>query len=181
MKQPKQKKCKNCKQPFTPIRLTLEKYCKESECVRVWVAEEKDKQWKKTKSEKKAQLLTVQDWIKITQTTFNKYIRLNDLSLGNPCMSCRKPLVGKFDAGHFYNANNHWNLRFDERNVHSQCVACNQHKHGNLLEYRKQLEFYYGERFLIELEKDARITRKFTVAELMEINELYKAKIKNLK
>ncbi len=181
------KTCPSCSVPFEPrkhFNSTIKsKYC--DLCTKTRQAlknlERIKKEDKRRLNNKKKQLLTVQDWIKITQATFNKYIRLNDLSLGNPCISCRNPLVGKFDAGHFYNANNHWNLRFDERNVHSQCVSCNQHKHGNLLEYRKQLEFYYGERFLIELEKDARITRKFTVAELMEINELYKAKIKNLK
>lgn len=179
MKQPKQKKCKNCKQLFTPIRSTLEKYCKESECVRVWVAEEKDKQWKKMKAEKKAQLLTVQDWIKITQATFNKYIRLRDKDKG--CISCGVPLVGKYDAGHFYSAGGHYAVRFNPDNVHGQCVACNQHKHGNLLAYRKGLIERIGQTAYAWLEDYATDTRKFTVAELMEINELYKAKIKNLK
>ena len=179
MKQPKQKKCKNCKQPFIPIRSTLEKYCKESECVRVWVAEEKDKQWKKTKAEKKAELLTVQDWIKITQATFNKYIRLRDKDKG--CISCGVPLVGKYDAGHFYSAGGHYAVRFNPDNVHGQCVACNQHKHGNLLAYRKGLIERIGQTAYAWLEDYATDTRKFTVSELMEINELYKAKIKNLK
>ena len=170
MRQPKQKKCKNCKQLFTPIRSTLEKYCKESECVRVWVAEEKDKQWKKTKAEKKAQLLTVQDWIKITQATFNKYIRLRDKDKG--CISCGVPLVGKYDAGHFYSAGGHYTVRFNPDNVHGQCVACNQHKHGNLLAYRKGLINRIGEESYRILELYSTETRKFTVAELIEINSL---------
>ena len=173
------KKCKNCKQPFTPIRSTLEKYCKESECVRVWVAEEKDKQWKKTKAEKKAELLTVQDWIKITQATFNKFIRLRDKEY--TCISCGGELGTKFDAGHYMNANNHWNVRFNELNVNGQCVACNQHKHGNLIEYRRRLVRLIGVENVEWLEEHAKETRKFTIAELQEINEIYKAKIKNLK
>ena len=174
------KRCKNCKEPFAPIRTTLEKYCSKSECMQVFISEAKEKAWKKTKAVKKEELMTVQDYVKIAQQVFNKYIRLNDLSLGNPCFSCRKPLVGKFDAGHFHNANNHWNVRFDERYVHSQCVHCNQHLHGNLLEYRNQLEFYYGISWLNELEQDAKKTRKFTIEELKEIIETYKQKIKEL-
>jgi hypothetical protein len=173
-------KCKNCKEKFEPIKF-LQKYCLKDECVRVWVESEKTKAWKKTKAKMKNDLETIQELIKATQIIFNKYIRLNDKLLGNPCFSCRKPLGDKYDAGHFFNANNHWNVRFDERNVHSQCVHCNQHLHGNLLEYRKQLEFYYGITWLNELEQDAKKTRKFTKDELKEIINIYKNKIKEFK
>jgi hypothetical protein len=176
MKQQKQKKCKNCKQPFTPIRSTLEKYCKESECVRVWVSIEKEKAWKKTKAEKKAELMTVQDYIKIAQVTFNKYIRLRDKDY--TCISCGKELGAKFDAGHYLNANNHWNVRFNELNVNGQCVYCNQHLHGNLIEYRKRLIKLIGVESVEWLEEHAKKTRKFTIEELKEIIETYKQKIK---
>lgn len=169
------KKCKNCKQPFTPIRSTLEKYCKESECVKVWVAEEKDKQWKKTKQEKKAELLTVQDWVKITQATFNKYIRLRDED--NVCISCQNPPKKK-NAGHFFNANNHWSVRFDEDNCHLQCEHCNTFLSGNLIEYQGNLIKKIGQEKYDALVERARKTRKFTIQELQEINEIYKQKIK---
>jgi len=172
-------RCRNCKEKFEPIRFN-QKFCLKEDCVRVWVASEKDKQWKKTKAKAKLDLMTIQDYIKLAQQVFNKYIRLNEIKLGNPCFSCRKPLTSKFDAGHFMNANNHWNVRFDERNVHAQCVYCNQHLHGNLLEYRKQLEFYYGSAWVAQLESDARKTRKFTKDELKEIIEIYKKKIKEI-
>ena len=176
----KEKKCKNCKELFKPYT-SLQKYCTKEICLKVFIEQEKAKKWAKTKSKMKAELMTLQDWIKIAQTNFNTYIRERDKQLNNPCISCRKPLVAKYDAGHFFNANNHWNVRFDERNVHSQCVHCNRNLHGNLLEYRKQLEFYYGITWLIELEKDAKKTRKFTIEEVKEINETYKRKIKELK
>ena len=178
MKQPKPKKCKNCKQTFKPFR-PLQATCS-LECAIELNNKKKAKEWKVEKAKRKRELMTLQDWIKIAQATFNKYIRLRDKSLNNPCMSCRRPLGDKYDAGHFFNANNHWNLRFDERNVHSQCVHCNRHLHGNLLEYRKQLEFYFGISFLNDLENDAHVTRKFTIEEVQEINELYKKKIKEL-
>lgn len=172
------KKCKNCKQPFTPIRSTLEKYCKESECVKVWVKTEKQKQWKKTKAEKKAELMTVQDYVKIAQQVFNKYIRLRDKDKG--CISCGKPLIGKYDAGHFYNANNHYAVRFHPDNVHGQCVKCNQHDHGALIKYREGLIKRIGYDGFGWLESFANETRKFTIEELKEIISTYKEKIKNI-
>jgi hypothetical protein len=172
------KKCKNCKEPFTPIRSTLERYCQKDECLRVFVAEAKEKAWKKKKAVKKEELMTIQDYVKIAQQVFNKYIRLRDKDKG--CISCGKPLVGKFDAGHFYNANNHWYIRFHPDNVHGQCVLCNQHKHGNLLEYRKGLIERIGFEQYKSLEAYAEVSRKYEKHELKEIISTYKQKIKNL-
>jgi hypothetical protein len=53
------KKCKNCKEPFTPVNFN-QKYCLEKECVQVWVKSEQDKQWVKKKKEMKEKLQTVQ-------------------------------------------------------------------------------------------------------------------------
>lgn len=174
------KKCKHCKEPFTPMRSSLEKYCLKPECVRVWVAAEKEKTWKKTKAKKKEELMTVQDYIKIAQQVFNKYIRLRDKDKG--CISCGKPLIGKYDAGHLYPAGTHWSVRFDEFNVHGQCVECNQWKHGNQLEYYKGIEKRYinSQRILTELAWKATETRKYTIDELKEIIATYKKKIKDL-
>ena len=171
------KKCKNCKEPFTPIRSTLEKYCLKPECVRIWVAIEKEKSWKKTKAKKKEELMTLSDYIKLAQQVFNKYIRLRDN--GNNCISCCNPCK-KPNAGHFWNANNHWSVRFDEDNVHLQCEYCNSFLSGNLLPYRANLISKIGFDRYDELEAKARETRKYTIEELKEIIAIYKEKIKSL-
>ena len=171
------KKCKNCKEPFQPYN-SLQKYCSKSECVRVWVDSEKEKQWKKAKAKKKAELMTVQDYIKLAQQVFNKYIRLRDKDKG--CISCGKPLKGKFDAGHYFNASNHWAVRFDEDNVHGQCVECNRHKHGNLINYQEGLKVRIGLFNYAMLLDWSNETRKFSVEELKEIISLYKNKIKEI-
>jgi hypothetical protein len=146
------------------------------ECVRVWVESEKTKQWKKTKAKMKNDLLTIQDYIKLAQQTFNKYINLRDKKL--PCISCGKPITGRVNASHYFNANNHWNVRFNEFNVHSSCITCNQYLSGNLIEYRKGLINKIGEEQLTLLELEANKTRKFTIEELKEIINTYKKKIK---
>lgn len=167
-------RCKNCKEKFEP-KTFLQKYCTNEECIRVFVEEAKSKAWKKTKSKMKTDLMTLQDYIKLAQITFNKYIRLRDK--GNVCISCQKP-PKKLNSGHFYNANNHWNVRFDERNVHLQCEHCNTFLSGNLIEYRSNLINKIGLEQLTLLEAEANKTRKFTIEELKEIINTYKQKIK---
>lgn len=170
------KKCKNCREPFTPIRSTLEKFCQKDECLRVFVAEAKEKEWKKRKAKKKEELMTAQDYVKIAQQVFNKYIRLRDKDRG--CISCGKTLKGKFDAGHYFNANNHWAVRFDEDNVHGQCVECNRWKHGNLLNYKDGLIERIGHERINALSIYLKQTRKYSIEELKEIISTYKQKIK---
>jgi len=72
---------------------------------------------------------------------FNTYIRNRDV-FGKyfRCISCNKiKSLAHINAGHFYSAGQYPTVRFDERNVHAQCVQCNLHLHGNLVEYRKNL------------------------------------------
>ena len=122
-------------------------------------------------------LETIQDYVRMCQIIFNKYIRLRDK--GQVCISCqKKPL--KENAGHFFNANNHWNVRFDERNVHLQCEHCNTYLSGNLLEYRTNLINKIGNSEFLILEAEAMKTRKFTKEELKEIMAIYKKSAKNL-
>ena len=172
------KRCKNCNNSFEPLKFN-QKYCLNNECVNVWIESEKAKQWAKRKKALKTDLETIQELIKKAQTTFNTYIRTRDAGLN--CISCDKKLTGKFDAGHYFNANNHWAVRFNEKNVHGQCVNCNQHKHGNLLNYQIGIQQRIGADELIELHAIAHNTRKFTREELRDLISIYKEKTKALK
>ena len=170
----KKRKCKYCKQPFEPS-VFLQKNCFEPDCVTLWIQETKEKNWKKRKEKLKVELMTLSDYIKLAQQVINKYIRLRDK--GQNCISCgKKPL--KENAGHYFNANNHWNVRFNELNVHLQCEHCNTFLSGNLIEYRKGLINKIGIEQLTLLELEANKTRKFTIEELKEIINTYKKKIK---
>ena len=170
-------RCRNCKEKFEPIKFN-QKFCLESECVRVWVESEKAKQWKKTKQKAKQDLMTLSDYLKLAQQVFNKWINLRDNGL--PCISCDKPITGRVNASHFWNANNHYNVRFNEDNVHSSCITCNQFLSGNLLEYRTRLILKIGEQRFNILETESKETRKFTIDELKEIIAIYKKKIKEI-
>jgi hypothetical protein len=161
---------------FTPYT-TLQKNCFDPNCVTEWIQETKQKEWTKKKAKLKAELMTVQDYIKIAQQVFNKFIRLRDA--GQNCISCnKKPL--KENAGHFYNANNHWNVRFNELNVNLQCEYCNTYLHGALIQYREGLINKIGITDYSILEAESKKTRKFSIDELKELITVYKAKIKNI-
>jgi len=76
-----------------------------------------------------------------TQATkvFNKWIRERDKD--KPCVSCG----GKVEqAGHFYSGGHYSHLKFDEDNVHGQCIRCNYYLSGNLNKYRIELEKRIG-------------------------------------
>ena len=167
-------RCKNCKNKFEPVRFN-QKYCLNKMCVDAWVQEATIKNWQKKKKKMKEELKTVQELIKATQIIFNKYIRLRDKN--ELCISC-KQVPKKINAGHFWNANNHWNVRFDEDNVHVQCEKCNSYLSGNLIEYRTNLLMKIGAERFSQLEAKARAIRKFTKDELKEIIKEYKQKIK---
>lgn len=176
----KQKKCRYCETLFYPIRTTA--IVCSYECAQLLAKEksdkQKDKEWKQRKAKMKSDLMSLSDWLKIAQTHFNTYIRERDKN--NVCISCQKPPLKK-NAGHFFNANNHYNVRFDEDNVHLQCEHCNTFLSGNLIFYRENLIKKIGIESFEKLENKARITRKFTISEVKEIIEIYKAKIKTLK
>jgi hypothetical protein len=135
-------------------------------------------EWNKRKAILKDELKTLSDWIKEVQKVFNKYIRLRDE--GKPCISCGRALKNNVNASHYYNANNHWSVRFHEDNVHSSCINCNQHLHGNLIGYREGLIDRIGIERVNNLSSIAKQTRKYTISELKELREYYKKKIKTL-
>lgn len=168
------KKCKNCKEQFTPHNF-LQKYCTKDECLKVFVADLKIKEWNKKKKRMVEDLKTANDYLKIAQQVFNKFIRVRDA--GQNCISCNKPCK-KENAGHYYSQGGHSAVRFDEDNVHLQCEACNTYLSGNLLNYQIGIEQRIGAQKLLELQAKAHQVKKWTKDELKELIEEYKNKLK---
>ena len=169
-------KCKYCKEQFEKVA-PKQRVCMSDECIKRFSKEVKDKEWAIKKKALKEELQTVPELIKIAQKYFNDFIRLRDKDTN--CVSCDKPLTKKHDAGHYFNTS-YSNVRFNEYNVHSQCVNCNKHKHGNLLEYQIGIEKRVGGIELFELYKQAHIKKTWSKEELKEIIDIYKKKKKNL-
>ena len=179
----KQKKCRYCETLFYPIRTTA--IVCSWECANLLAKEKSEKkekkEWKERKAKMKSDLMTLSDWLKIAQSHFNEYIRLRDKE--SFCISCGKELrKGNTDAGHYMSSGGHYNVRFNEDNVHGQCSRpCNKDKSGDLINYRKGLIERIGLERLEHLESIANETRKFTIPEVKEIIETYKQKVKILK
>jgi hypothetical protein len=173
----KTKKCKYCKEEYFP-KTTFQKCCTNYECIKQAVKDAELKTWNKKKTKLKKDLMTTSDWLKIAQQTFNKFIRERDK--GKLCISCeQKPK--KINAGHYFSAGGHSNLRFNEDNCHLQCEKCNQFLSGNLLNYQIGIEKRIGGERLLSLHELAHVTKKWTIEELQEINTVYKEKLKELK
>jgi hypothetical protein len=171
VKKIKDKKCKECGGNFTPYKST-QRVCS-PKCALIGAEK---KTWQEKKKILVENLRTRTEWLGILQIIFNKYIRLRDAD--KPCISCDKPLIGKFDAGHFFSVGSYPNLRFSESNVHGQCVHCNQHKHGNNIEYGIRLKDRIGEYNYNKLFNARGDALKLTLDEIQELIKIYKLKIK---
>ena len=106
---------------------------------------------------------------------FHKYIRKRDE--GKPCISCGSYTT--LQAGHFYSAGNHPSVRFNEDNVHGQCLRCNFYLSGNLIPYRQNLIEKIGQEKFDKLELNTQLSKrtsyKWDRFYLLEIIEKYKA------
>ena len=144
---PKKCKAKGCGIAFTPARMG-QSACSPTCALTVARAKREQDQASKARAErladkeKRDKLKTRGDWIKEAQVAFNRYVRLRDA--GKPCICCGRPLEGGavgggFDAGHYRSVGSSPELRFEPLNVHKQCAPCNNHKSGNVVEYRISL------------------------------------------
>ncbi len=123
---------------------------------------------------------SVPQLINIATTHFNAFIRQRDSKDGFfVCISCNhtKP-ISQLNAGHFYSAGQFPEVRFNEDNVHGQCIRCNMYLHGNLDNYRKGLERKLGNTRTIKLDDMVGIAKvtgfKWDRFSLIDIIEKYK-------
>ena len=169
----KPKHCKVCNSEYNP-RTSLQLVCSWECSVRY----AKLKTAKKEKAEKKKELLTLSDYLKLAQKVFNQFINLRDK--GKPCVSCLCKVEAP-NASHFFSVGSSTELRFNELNCHTSCIHCNLHKHGNIAEYSIRLPKRIGQEnydLLISLRNKP---RHYTIPELIELIAVYKQKIKELK
>ncbi|WP_440064362.1 recombination protein NinG [Pseudomonas syringae] len=127
---------------------------------------------------RKEKLKTRSDHMKDTQQAFNEWVRNRDAAL--PCVSCGRHHQGKYDAGHYRTVGSNPALRFEPLNCHKQCVPCNQHKSGNVVEYRLELVRRIG---IVNVEwlEGPHEPQKYTVEELKALTAKYRALTRELK
>ncbi len=181
------KRCKVCRQPFTPARSTQtacgidcamqlahEKKVKVAECDRLDTVR-KDRV-------RKERLKTRRDWEKEAQAAFNAFIRARDKDM--PCICCGLPLSagevgGHYDCGHYLSTGSAPHLRVHEDHAHAQRKQCNRWGAGRAVDYRLGLIARIGLARFEALEADQE-PRKYTADELRAIRDLYRSKLREL-
>jgi len=173
----KPRKCKVCSEVFTPTR-QLVPVCS-PKCAIAYANKLKANKQKKEDKIQREKLKTHKDYLRELQIIFNTYIRERDKNKG--CISCGSVLNSKFDAGHYFSVGAYANLRFNENNVHGQCVACNQHKHGNIAEYAIRLPERIGFDKYNKLLQQRNESNKLSIPDIEVLKIKYKELTKFLK
>lgn len=166
--------CSQCGKEFVR-RTTMQTICG-VRCAMPYVRAKKKEAAKAIKARKEA-IKPRRKWLQEAQTAFNAWVRARDAA--DPCVSCGRHHDGQYHAGHYLSTGARPELRFDARNCHKQCSACNTHLHGNLVMYRAELIRRIG---LHEVEwlEGPHEPKKYTIDALREIRDTYRAKVKAL-
>jgi hypothetical protein len=182
-------RCKGCEKYFkreTLIPVNGGKF-HSIECMTRWGYENRQKGYDKLKQAKKKENAKKKKAFydsdlktrkKAAKLACHKYIKLRDKGL--PCICCNRALDGKIDAGHYLESGNNPKIRYDEDNIHSQSVYCNQYQGGNSDDYRGNLIKKIGLKRVERLESMKGGSVKRTPQDYKEIEDYYKSKIKLL-
>lgn len=171
----KEKRCQVCKKKFAPER-PYQRVCGVT-CSAQKGKLMREKAQRAEIRKRRESLKTVGDHLKETQVVFNRFIRLRDRD--QPCISCQRHHTGQYHAGHYRPRGMNSGLRFSELNCHKQCSACNNHKSGNLTQYRENLIEKIGLPMVEWLDAHHEI-KKWTIEEARELKQYYKEQIKRL-
>lgn len=176
-KEPKPRKCKNklCGKLFTPTK-PLQTVC-DFGCAIELNLQNKAKRARKEHKEAKERNKSRGNWTKEAQAAFNSYIRARDSR--EPCISCGRHHQGQYHAGHYRTVGGNPELRFCETNVHKQCAPCNDHLHGNLINYRINLIKRIGIE-QVEWLEGPHEPKKYSIDDLKEIKATYSRKAREL-
>ena len=89
------------------------------------------------------------------------------------CITCLRSFPRGSTKGGHYLRRAIQATRYNERNVHPQCLMCNVFKHGELPKYALFLIKTYGPNILEELEIESRKLTKTSIGYYTEIIEKY--------
>lgn len=184
-KLPKQKKCRSCRESFTPFR-PLQIACSHG-CAISLATAKREKEERKTAQIARKECRAVKEriksrgqWLKEAQQAVNQFVRLRDKDLG--CVSCDKPATwnGQWHASHYKSVGSSPALRFNLLNIHKSCSVCNNWKSGNIGNYRPELIRRIGIEN-VEFLEGHHEPRKYTIPELKAIRDEYRLKLRERK
>ena len=190
-KAPRPKKCRHCREQFSPSK-PLQVACS-IPCALSLTRAKQERERKALASRErkeiraaKQRLKTRADHMREAQVEFNAWVRQRDRD--QPCISCDKTdaevkaqaVGGTWDAGHYRSTGSCPELRFEPLNAHRQCKRCNRDLSGNAVEYRIRLVQRIGADRLAWLEGPHE-PKRYTIEDLKAIKAEYRAKLRELK
>lgn len=184
-KPPKPKRCKSpeCRQSFQP-RNSMQAVCS-TRCGLVLAAIQRKKREAQTAKldrqqtrEQRERIKTRSDYLKEAQVAFNAWIRERDRDL--PCVSCGRHHQGQYHCGHYRTVAGSPALRYEPLNCAKQCAPCNNHKSGDIVNYRIELVRRIGQE-AVEWLEGPHEPKHYTVDDLKAITKEYRAKTRELK
>lgn len=182
-KKPKAKKCKHCREAFIPDR-HLQSVCSPKCGLGLAAAKrEKDRlaiqrRERREIKERKEKLKSRADHLRDCQAAVNEFVRLRDKDL--PCISCGRHHQGQYHAGHYRTVAGFPELRFELLNIHKQCAPCNNHKSGDVVNYRINLVAKIGAEQVAWLEGPHE-PLKLTIEQIKAKTAHFRAKVRELK
>lgn len=184
-KEPRPKKCRveTCRALFVPRRIGQAvcspacalKDAPRNEQKAKKAIDQRDRREVKVRKEK---LKSRAGHLKDTQHAFNAWIRERDAAL--PCVSCGRHHEGQYHSGHYRTVGANPELRFEPLNAAKQCAPCNNHKSGDIVNYRIELVKRIGIDKVDWLEGPHE-PKRYTIEDLKAIKAHYRALISELK
>ncbi len=175
------KRCRNCKSykiTEDMININGAYFCNiNGATTYAFKNKEKGKKIKHIAQKKSYQLSDLKIRKAAAKKACHDYIRERDIN--NGCITCDRPLTSKFDAGHFMKGTNSY-TKFMEKNIHGQCVNCNQYNGGREREYEHVLIAKYGKFTVLALKKLRTKKIKRTANDYLVIEKHFKQKLKML-
>ena len=184
-KQPRPKTCINeeCRASFVPQRLG-QKVCSPA-CGLATKDVNADKARKALADVGRKELRAAKERVKPkgqymreAQVAINAWVRIRDAAL--PCVSCGRHHDGQYHAGHYRTVGSNPALRFEPLNIHKQCAPCNNHKSGDIVNYRIELVKRIGAE-LVEWLEGKHEPKRYTIEDLKAITAEYRAKTRELR
>lgn len=181
LKKKPQRRCKICREKFTPAFDNIRWCCpehgaqfglQELERKREKQASDKAKKDRIEWSKRKAAVKPLKHWEDMTQRVVNDYIRERDFDL--PCISCGTWDTVQWEAGHYRSRGKASHIRYNEDNIHKQCHQCNVQLSGNQQQYRIFLIEKIGTERVEALENN-NTPHRYTLEELESIRRHYSA------
>lgn len=179
------KKCRNaaCRSEFVPAR-PMQTACSVACAIaltqtqKARASRDEAKQERAARRAARERIKTKGDYTREAQSAFNEWIRERDRDL--PCISCGRHHQGQYHAGHYRTVGANPELRFNPLNVHKQCAPCNNHKSGDIVNYRINLVTRIGAD-QVEWLEGPHEPQRYTIEELKALKASFRAMTRSLK